>query len=407
MTATDRSVTAPARSSYETWHQWRKVVNGPGCRATLPDELASLGAQRVFLVTTRSLVSQAELLDTVRTGIGDALVGEFAECQPHTPSALLIDAAEEVRRVRPDCLVSFGGSTVVDTAKGLALVVGTGIKKINEFALYVYPPEIPDSQFANTPLSHVAIPTTLSGAEYSDYVGITDLARGRKSTYRNARLAPHTILLDPVVASATPSDLWRSTGMKTMSDAFELTYSSQSHPITANLALAAVGDFYECLKAGTPSATSDNVDLTMRCQLAAWMTHFGVSNSSSKFGIGASIRHQLGARGVPHGMAACMVLPQILAYNLADAAPAHVGKISAALGLRDLHPAASQAVDRIVTTVADFIAQLGLNTSLESFGITPKDFDDLVANIMADSMTPFNPRTVDADAVRAILTSAL
>jgi alcohol dehydrogenase class IV len=106
-------------------------------------------------------------------------------------------------------------------------------------------------------------------------------------------------------------------------------------------------------------------------------------------------------------MAACMVLPQILAYNLAVAAPAHVGKISAALGLHDLDPAAPEAVDRIVATVANFIAQLGLNTSLESFGITPKDFDELVANIMADSMTPFNPRTVDADAVRAILTSAL
>ena len=63
-------------------------------------------------------------------------------------------------------------------------------------------------------MSSVALPTTLSGAEFSPYAGITDETKREKNVYLDRGVTPSWVFLDAELTSHTPSPLWAGTGMK-------------------------------------------------------------------------------------------------------------------------------------------------------------------------------------------------
>lgn len=58
-------------------------------------------------------------------------------------------------------------------------------------------------------IKHIAIPTTLSGAEYTAGVGYTD-EEGHKQTFQSPKLIPAVIILDANFTISTPEKLWLS-----------------------------------------------------------------------------------------------------------------------------------------------------------------------------------------------------
>jgi maleylacetate reductase len=67
----------------------------------------------------------------------------------------------------------------------------------------------------------VAIPTTLSAAEFTAFAGVTDVSRRAKEGYGHPLLAPRAVVLDPAMTLSTPPQLWFSTGMKAVDHAVE------------------------------------------------------------------------------------------------------------------------------------------------------------------------------------------
>src|SRR3712207_9411205 len=53
----------------------------------------------------------------------------------------------------------------------------------------------------------VAIPTTLSGAEWAHLVGVTDEAAGKKSGFADENAVPRVVILDPEATLFTPEKL--------------------------------------------------------------------------------------------------------------------------------------------------------------------------------------------------------
>ena len=74
------------------------------------------------MLTTPS-VARAGLLDDVTGVIGDGVAGTFGGSREHTPAPVVLEAAEEARRSGADGVVSLGGSSVVDLAKGVVMVL--------------------------------------------------------------------------------------------------------------------------------------------------------------------------------------------------------------------------------------------------------------------------------------------
>jgi len=275
--------------TFENWHQWHKVTHGAGCLQMLGAELDRLRITRPLLITTRSLVSEGGLLRSVREATNTAIAAEFSETEPHTPRETIVAASRAAREARPDGIISFGGSTVIDTAKGVALALAAEVTCAADFDRYARSSR-GSIGLDGKMLPHVALPTTLSGAEYSCDIGITNALLRKKEIFRYDSLAPRSILLDPLLTSATPARLWSATGIKVMSDAIEQLYSKASHPVIDALCISAIRWFSRYLPRTAHPDTVARTDARLRCQIASWKALFGMHNAGTRVGLGGALR---------------------------------------------------------------------------------------------------------------------
>jgi maleylacetate reductase len=158
-----------------------RVHFGPGSLEKIEEEARS--RDRAFVITGRSLHEKTDLVRRVEALLGGKHAGTFPGMGRHTPGSAVERAAGEARGA--DLLVGVGGGSVVDGTKAVARELG-------------YP-------------AQVAVPTTLSGAEWAHRVGVTDEAAGRKSGFADPRAVPRVVVLDPEATLFTPEKLWRST----------------------------------------------------------------------------------------------------------------------------------------------------------------------------------------------------
>ena len=367
------------------------IVYGPGVVAgQLADVLAREGILRPFVVTTGSVV-RAGLADGVLAALGVESAGVFDGSREHTPAPVVLAAAAMARDADADGFVSVGGSSVVDLTKGVALVVAEGDERIGPRPAGGRPPAT-----ARPPKRpHVALPTTLSGAEFTAAAGITDPTSGRKRAYVDPALAPRWVLLDPELTRATPPALWAATGMKALADTIEVLCSRRATPLSDAVALSSLA----MLDADLPRSTADPDDLVRRgrCQVAVAMTLLQLVGVG--VGMVAALRHQLGgALGVPHGEASTIVLPHVVRWN-AEAASGPLGRAAAALGRSD----AAAVVERI----AQLVTELGLPPRLRDVAVERASFPHVAELVLADGALATNPRPVNGpDDVIEVLEAA-
>jgi alcohol dehydrogenase class IV len=199
----------------------------------------------------------------------------------HTPGGAVQEAARAAQGA--DLLVSVGGGSVIDGTKAVARELG-------------YP-------------TQVAVPTTLSGAEWAHRVGVTDEARGRKGGFADPRAVPPVVILDPEVTLYTPEKLWLSTGIRALDHAVEGFLFGGEHPVTDVTGLEGARRLMEYLTRSREDP--ENVEVRLELQIAAWLSYFGPYNTPM------GLSHQLGRRigasyEVPHGVTSCITLAPAL-----------------------------------------------------------------------------------------------
>jgi alcohol dehydrogenase class IV len=393
---------------YDSTAEWDRVIHGHGALDSLDAEAERLGVSKVLIATNRSLAEGGDtsLLDTVREVLGSRVVGVFSGCRQHVPRNTALACAAAITSDGCDGIVSLGGGSVVDTAKAAALVLRANVATEEAFDRYKLRSRAAGTTslpaLVSQPLPHMALPTTLSGAEFTSLIGIVDEKTGRKDLYADSTLAPDSIILDPALAGATPWPLWAATGVKLLSDAFEQLCSTRPHPVLEPLLLRSIEWMLEAL----PRTRERERHAVMKCQLATWMGMFGTLATDNTAGIGASLRHQLGAFvGAPHGALSGVLLPHVLHFSL-PTAPAAASSLVVALGI-SLRPGETPT-EAIATAVGGFVAALGLPTTLTELGVTSSSFDEIAANALADLAIRGNRRPIEdpAEIVR-MLRSAL
>lgn len=362
--------------------QGEGIVYGPGCaRAELPGLLRRAGVRRPMLVTTPSLVRNG-LASEVAAWLGDDIV-VFAESREHTPSPVVLEAARMAGGTEVDGLVSLGGSSVVDLTKGIALVLAEG-DDLDRLCLRIEPAGGGQRPVLNAPkLPHFALPTTLSGAEFTSAAGITDPPTGEKRIYIDPKLAPRWVCLDPDLTRSTPVALWASTGMKVLSDTIEVFCSPRNNPLAEAVAGGALRLLVESLQTGTEHP--EDVDARGRCLFAVGMTLSQLS--SVGLGLVAALRHQLGGTvGVAHGVASTIVLPHVMRWNRPDA-DAALTRAAAAAGVED--------ADALIVRVESMTDSLGLPRRLRDVDVRHADLESVARHVLGDPATRTNARPLE------------
>ena len=263
------------KSGTHTFLPTERVHFGVGSLEKLEEEARA--KDRAFVITGRSLHEKTDLVRRVETILGEKRAGTYVGMSEHTPGSAVERAAGEARG--SDLLVSVGGGSVIDGTKAVARELG-------------YP-------------AHVAVPTTLSGAEWAHRVGVTDEAAGRKGGFADPRAVPPVVILDPEATLFTPEKLWLSTGIRALDHAVEGFLFGGEHPITDVTGVEGARRLMEYL----PRSRDEPEDVAVRLelQIAAWLAYFGPFNTP--MGLSHALGRRIGASyGVPHGYTSCITL---------------------------------------------------------------------------------------------------
>jgi alcohol dehydrogenase class IV len=174
----------------------QEILCGPDTIAGLCSTLDRLAVDTALIVCGPSILHKSNVITRVQTALGRRCVGTFAEVLPHAPVPMLEEAVVMARKCQPQALVSVGGGSSHDTAKGIATLLGEG-GRIHDYETRFTPPNtvvFPDFTQARIPV--IAVSTTMGAAELSRGAGFTDRALGRKLSVADPGTIPRAILID-------------------------------------------------------------------------------------------------------------------------------------------------------------------------------------------------------------------
>jgi aldehyde dehydrogenase (NAD+) len=363
-----------------------KVIFGEGSVAELPMEVKALGS-KAFLVTDPGLI-ETGLVNQVKETLGDLLVGLYADVPQDSGMTVVDKGAERALAAGADVLVSLGGGSVIDTAKGMCIVMkeGGSLRDFQGMQMLTRP---------QTP--HVVIPTTAgTGSEVTSGAVVLDPEQGQKIIIFEYFNTPKTAILDPRMTVKLPAGLTASTGMDAMTHAVESYVAQARNPISDSAALHAIKLIVKYL----PAAVENGANLMARGQMQIAALLAGWAFSNAMVGLVHAMAHSLGAIcRIPHGLANGILLPHVMSYNL-DEIPELTADIAEAMGVAiqdaDTLSAAKAAVDKMQT----FAKSIGLNQRLRDLGVDENLLKDCAELSMSDGSIVYNPKIVtDAEEV--------
>lgn len=358
-----------------TYFPLERVIFGRAAAQAAAEEATRLGVRRVFIVASRSLSARTGVVDAIAGALGTQYAGRFDRCVAHSPWPSVIEAADAVRAAKPDLILTVGGGTPVDTVKILQLALAHDVREEAGLEkLHTVP------QATLSPVRQVAVPTTLSGAEFSNLAGGTNPKTRLKHSFIGPDIGPRSVILDPALTVHTPEWLWLSTGIRALDHAVEALLSVESNAYCDGLSLHALRLFAEWL----PRTRADpgNLDARLACQQATWLSASTINRLP--FGASHGIGHALGAAaGVPHGYTSCVMLPHVMRFN--EAATRDKQRLIArALG------ASGSAAD----AVASLVSSLELPMKLRDVKVEKHQLPTIAENAMKNIWVRMNPRPI-------------
>jgi maleylacetate reductase len=383
--------------TYEFLPQDRVIFGRPASEAVV-ETADRMAKRRLLIVASKTLSRKTNVVSKIQVALAERCVGVFDECIEHVPRASVLSLAAAVRKREPDLIVTVGGGTPIDTVKVMLLALAADIVDESGFDAIRIRVDAQGARVVPTikdpPLRQIIVPTTLSGAEFSNLGGCTDPARKVKDLYTGRLIGGQVVILDPAATLYTPAGLWLSTGIRAVDHAVETVCSRKPQPFTDATCIHAL----RVLSKSLPANCANPVDLAGRLdsQLAVWLATTGLGRVD--WGASHGIGHQLGAvANVPHGHCSCVVLPSVLRWNRSVNA-AQQAVVAQALGAKDGDAA---------TAVAKLAETLGQPTRLRDVGVRPEHYDAIAAGAMQNVFVRSNPRPITEPAqIREILEMA-
>ncbi len=370
-----------------TMQAQERVVFGEPAGEALLTELKQRGARRVFVTSTRSLAKLSDgPLQAIEKALGGLHVGTFSAISSHSPREDVIAGAAAARAAGADIIVAVGGGSVVDATKAMLMCIWHDLDTPAAMEPYrsgrddgrIPTPMAPPAD----PIRMIAIPTTLSAAEFTPNAGITNSETHFKQSFSHRLFVPMTVILDPEMTRATPEWLLVSTGIRSVDHAVESYCSPTANPATEPLSLQGLRLLHRALPAIVERG--DDPAARLDAQFGMWQA---IAASIAGAGSGAShgIGYVLGAGyGVPHGHTSCVMLPAVLRWN-ASFNGERQKALRAAMGAPE-RPAGD--------LVAELVQRIGQPGNLRALGIKRENLPDIAERAMTYAPVRRNPKKI-------------
>ena len=372
------------------------MVFGPGSLSRLGELARELGDTRVLLVTDPGLKAaghpQRALASLEAAGLEVFLFDEVEE----NPTSRHVELG--VRFARPlniDLIVSVGGGSSMDCAKGINFLLTNGGTMADYRGF---------GKAQKPMLPSIGIPTTAgTGSEAQSYALIADEQSHMKMACGDRKAAFQTAILDPEATVSQPVKVTALTGIDALSHALESYVTSAHNPLSQMFAREA----WKLLEVNLEKVLANPKDLEARgaMQMGAFLAGTAIENSM----LGASAMpcaNPLTAHyGITHGLAIGILLPHVIGFN-----GRHVGSLYGDLaqeaGLSNGTP--EGAAQTLAARIASLMRLGGLPTTLNSCGVSRGYLPRPRRGGLARQWTArFNPRPVTEKDILALYESAL
>ena len=375
---------------------------GVGAANEIPDRIKALGAKKPLIVTDKGLTAcgiTKQISDLLHAAKMNFTV--YDETVPNPTDKNVHDGVKVYKDNKCDALVSLGGGSSHDCAKGIGLVISNG-GKIHDF-------EGVDKSTKPLP-PYLAVNTTAgTGAEMTRFCIITDLSRHVKMAIVDWRVTPQIAIDDPTLMVGMPPALTAATGMDALTHAVEAYVSTAATPMTdacAEMAFTIVGKFLR-------KAVANGKDMEAREQMAHAQYLAGMAFNNASLGYVHAMAHQLGGfYDLPHGECNAVLLPYVTEFNI-NAKMEKIAAIAPMLGDCTCGLTTRDAAFKTVEAIRKLSADVGIPSGLVELGkrygkkVQEKDIATMTGNAQKDACMLTNPRLAKDDEVAAMYKAAL
>ncbi|MEN6522531.1 MAG: iron-containing alcohol dehydrogenase, partial [Anaerolineaceae bacterium] len=284
-----------------------KIISGHKALENLPYELDQMGAHKPILITDQG-VTKAGLVQKVVDTFADseAVIGAIFDQVPQDSSSKVVNEIAGIyRQAGCDSIVAVGGGSVIDTAKGVNIVITERTDDLMKYS----GAEMLKKQMQ----PFIVIPTTAgTGSEVTCVAVISDPDRHLKMSFTSNFLYPRAAILDPRMTLTLPPMITAATGMDALTHAMEAYISLQKNPLSDSYAMKAI----EIIAKNLIAVVKDGNNRDGRLALANASTMAGIAFSNAMVGVVHNLGHATGGVcRVPHGVAMSIFLPFGLEYN--------------------------------------------------------------------------------------------
>jgi alcohol dehydrogenase class IV len=363
-----------------------KVIFGENTALDIAIEVENLKCKKALIVTDKDLLKNTSIPEKVKKALGSLYIGTFSEVEPDSGIHIVDQGAKFGKELGGDCLVSVGGGSAIDTAKGMAILLKEGgrLQDYSGFQVLTRP---------QTP--HIVIPTTAgTGSEVTYVAVIKDHEEGRKLLFGDYNILPNAAILDPKMTEGLPPRLTAATGMDAMCHAIEAMHSLQREPIADGLALHAI----RLIKEFLPRAVENGKDMLARGQMLIAANLAGMAFSNAQLGMVHALAHSVGAKfKVHHGLANSILLPPCVKYNSDVCGDVYL-KVLSAMGVNVERVSPDDAGDLLADKITVFTMMLDLPRRLRDVGVPEEGLKDCSELALSDGAIVYNPKFISDSA---------
>lgn len=353
---------------------------GAGCLADAVSSMKDFGFHKALIVTD-SILNQLGVVDKVSKLLTEAGISSVTyDGTAPNPTVENVEAGLALLKENQcDCVISLGGGSPHDCAKGIALVASNG-GKIADYE------GVDRSEKPQLPL--ISINTTAGTAsEMTRFCIITDTARHIKMAIVDKNVTPLLSVNDSELMIGMPKGLTAATGMDALTHAVEAYVSSAANPITDACALKAVTMISESLR----KVVDNGGDAQARENMAYAQFLAGMAFNNASLGYVHAMAHQLGGfYNLPHGVCNAVLLPHVQAYNI-QAAAGRLKDIAQAMGVDVSAMSDEQGAKACIEEIRKMAKDVGIPAGLKELGVKEEDFKTLAENALKDACAITNP----------------
>lgn len=380
-----------------------KIISGRKALENIPHELETMQVHTPMIVTDKGVVDNG-LLDIVLNcmkGSGITIGVIYADTPPDSSIVAVNKAAELFKANNCDSIIAVGGGSVIDTAKGINIVISEETDDIIRF--------VGAERLTKVQKPFIAIPTTSgTGSEVTLVSVIYNPDKNVKMAFTSNLLLPKVTILDPRMTLGLPPFLTAATGMDALTHAVEAYSCIQKNPLSDAHAIAAITLVRENLIEAVKNGKNEQA----RLALANASLFAGAAFSNSMVGSVHGLGHATGAVAhTHHGMTMAILLPHVMDFNLEKASGNYAALLLHLAG-EEIYiktPAPGRAKKAIETirimnqTLRDIC---GMSVTLSQAGVKEDQLEEIAKKAMGDGSMMFNPIEMEYNDALGVLKAA-